>query len=260
MVSERDAHRRQAVANIGRESAAVDSFPANSRGSRAIASWKPVIGMWAMPWAWQCPISRLLANTKSTCPAAQKSDAPSPISRVLWPLPRVESTQAHLQVPLLQLAACDGRQLAQTIGRHRQAVEPMLAKDGVDRVIEPVTDNAHRRTETTRRGDEGRECRVDRHGIEEPVKLGLVKVEQGDLPGHAFPRTDASGAPVVLKLRPARPAIVLEQRIDDVDRGDRAIEVAIDIPRIQCRILRSQFAAVSGRILSFRFPGLPVFE
>ena len=235
MVSERDAHRRQAVANIGRESAAVDSFPANSRGSRAIASWKPVIGMWAMPWAWQCPISRLLANTKSTCPAAQKSDAPSPISRVLWPLPRVESTQAHLQVPLLQLAACDG-------------------------VIEPVTDNAHRRTETTRRGDEGRECRVDRHGIEEPVKLGLVKVEQGDLPGHAFPRTDASGAPVVLKLRPARPAIVLEQRIDDVDRGDRAIEVAIDIPRIQCRILRSQFAAVSGRILSFRFPGLPVFE
>ncbi len=171
-----------------------------------------------MPAARQCSIRRFLAKTKSTRSAAQKSEAPSPISSVFPPRSRAASTRAHLQVPLRQPCTLYGEvrfhsrgpACEQVVGDRGQALDAVVLQDGVDRVVEAVAHDLHGDAVLDGRLDERGETVVDAQATKVPFELVLAHVEQGHLPGHADGGTDDARAPVTFEDFPTRTAVAVQ--------------------------------------------------
>ena len=60
--------------------------------------------------------------------------------------------------------------------------------------------------------------------------------DEGDLRGHALARVDLAPDPLVLEEPPGGVGEPLEEKVDGVDRSDRAVEVAQDLERAPSRV------------------------
>lgn len=100
----------------------------------------------------------------------------------------------------------------------------------MDRIVQAVADDAQWQAQLLGASDEGDETWIDLHLVQMGIKRGRIQFQQPHLALHAFTRADLSRLPLVFQFLPARLAVFLQQRVDDIFEADGAVEVTQDAP------------------------------